>query len=64
VTGAFSTFGHFVTLSVLDYDFDVMGYFAADPYPRNVLGQVGWIDRVRFGLIHYERELYVSQYDE
>jgi hypothetical protein len=28
----------------------------------NVLGRIGWLDRVRLGLIDYDRAVYVSGY--
>ncbi|MBI4751410.1 MAG: hypothetical protein HY774_23265 [Acidobacteria bacterium] len=63
VHGTAITYGHFVTLSVLDLSFDVMVYFAADDYfPRNLLGRHGWLDQVRVGLIDYEGLLFLNRY--
>src|SRR5438105_4786443 len=43
-TGTFITYGHDVTLSVLDYEFDSTVYFAQDlAFHRNVLGRTGWL---------------------
>jgi len=40
---------------------DTIVYFAAEPnFPRNVLGQQGWLDRVRLALNHYDAVLYLS----
>ena len=41
-----------------------MVYFFADPsIVKNVLGRVGWLDRVRLGLIDHESEIYLAPYD-
>ena len=65
VMGIFTTYGHDVTISALDYDFDCTAYFAAnEAFTRNVLGRVGWLDRVKLAIIDYECKLYLSSYDE
>lgn len=64
VTGSFLIYGHGVTLSVREFDFDIIAYFAADEWVnRNVLGRHGWLNRVRIGLVDYEGKLYVSRAD-
>ena len=64
-TGSFLTYGHEVTLTVKNYDFDIVAYFAADEwFNRNVLGRHGWLNRVRMGLLDYEGKLYVSRVDD
>ena len=61
----FLTYGHNVTLSTLDFEFDTMVYFAAEEgLRRNVLGRRGWLEQVRIGLIDYDGALYVSQYND
>lgn len=62
--GSFGAFGHSVTLSCLDFEFESIVYFAG-PYNfrRNVLGLQGWFDRLRFGLIHYNQTLFLGRYD-
>jgi hypothetical protein len=63
-TGRFITYGHQVTLSVADYEFDSMIYFADDPsITRNVLGRYGWLDRIVLGIVDYEGKLLLSRYD-
>jgi hypothetical protein len=65
VTGSFLTYGHEVTLSVLEIEYVTMVYFAADPaYLRNVLGRQGWFDRSRLGLVDYEGKLFLSDYND
>ncbi|MCU1267880.1 MAG: hypothetical protein JWM21_4198 [Acidobacteria bacterium] len=63
-TGAFVAFGHEVTLSVAEYEFDTIVFFPFDyEIGRNVLGRFGWLDRVVLGLVDYEGRLYVQRYD-
>jgi len=63
-TGTFIAYGHEVTLSVLDFEFDTFVYSAADEsFTRNVLGRRGWLDRITLGLVDYEGMLYLSKYD-
>jgi hypothetical protein len=64
VTGAFTTYGHTVTVSVLGFDFEAVVYFAADEgFTRNVLGRSGWLDRVRLGIVYPASEVYFSLYN-
>jgi hypothetical protein len=54
VTGSFLTYGHHVTLSVLEIAFDATVYFAEDlGFTRNVLGRQGWLDHLRLGLVEH-----------
>ena len=63
--GSFPAYGHETTLSVLGFETTAVVFFAADEYfTRNVLGRVGWLDRVRLGLIDYEGRLYLSDYND
>lgn len=62
-TGTFSAFGHEITLSVLGIETISTVYFAKDDsFIRNVLGRMGWLDRIRLGLIDYEGKLFLSTY--
>jgi hypothetical protein len=64
VTGAFTTHGHTVTVSVLGFDFEAVVYFAAaEDFTRNVLGRSGWLDRVRLGIVYHDSEVYLSRYE-
>ncbi|MEK7830754.1 MAG: hypothetical protein AAB401_06675 [Acidobacteriota bacterium] len=64
-TGRFKAYGHPITLSVLEFEFDSVVYFAEDPaFTREVLGRQGWLDRLRFGLVDYEGKLYLSDYND
>lgn len=65
VRGSFLTYGHEATLVVLGIEVTATVYFAAEEnFPINVLGRVGWLDRVRLGLIDYDGRLFLSAYDD
>jgi len=54
-----------VSLGVLGLEFESLVYFAVDPHlTRAVLGRSGFLDRVRLGLIDYDRRLYLSTYED
>ena len=60
-TGRFLTFGHEVTLNVLGFVTVSTVYFAENAYfSRNVLGRIGWLDRIALGLVDYEGTLYLK----
>jgi hypothetical protein len=62
-TGSFHAFGHELTLSVLGIETVSTVYFAeSDYFDRNVLGRIGWLDRVKLGLIEQENKLFLSEY--
>jgi hypothetical protein len=62
-TGTFKAFGHELTLSVLGIETVSTVYFAENEYfDRNVLGRIGWLDRVKLGLIEREGKLFLSEY--
>jgi hypothetical protein len=49
---------------VLDIEIESMVYFFPEErINKNLLGRVGWLDRVRFGLVDYDHELYLAAYD-
>jgi hypothetical protein len=63
-TGAFIAYGHNVTLSVLNFNFDSLVYFAKDEdFTRDVLGRHGFLNKVQIGIRDYQGELYVSRND-
>ena len=37
-------------------------FFAESAIRKNVLGRNGWLDRVRIGLVDYDREFYLAAY--
>jgi hypothetical protein len=64
-TGAFFGYGHEVTLSVFDYEWDTVVYFAeSESFGLNVLGRIGFLDHLRLGLVDYEQLLYCGRYDD
>ena len=64
-TGSFVAYGHNVGLSVLDFEFDAVVYFAADDsFSRDVLGRHGWLNRVQLGIVDYEGKLYLDRAGE
>jgi hypothetical protein len=64
-TGRFLSYSHEVTLTVLGIETTATVYFAADEdFPVNALGRVGWLDRVRLGLVDYDSRLYLSDYND
>jgi hypothetical protein len=63
--GSFLAYGHEVTLSTLGIAVIATVYFAAaEHFPVNVLGRVGWLNRVRLGLIDFDSRLYLSDYND
>jgi len=63
--GPFYAYAHPITLCVFDFSLDITAYFAGDHgFPRNVLGRSGWFQRIRFGLVEHDTELYASLYDD
>jgi hypothetical protein len=61
-TGSFLTYEHAITMSILDFDFDLLACFAADnTFQKNVLGRYGFLMQIQLGLIDYEGKLYLAQ---
>ena len=64
-TGAFTSYGHEVTMTVSGLQWQSLVYFAADEtFPVNVVGRIGFLDRLRVGVVDYEQLLYLAAYDE
>jgi predicted aspartyl protease len=62
--GRVTAFGHVVSLEVMDLKFESLVYFFADEMIRkNLLGRMGWLDRVRLGLVDHDHQLYLAPYD-
>jgi hypothetical protein len=63
-TGRVEAFGHRVTIETLGLNFESVVYFFADErINKNLLGRLGWLDRIRLGLIDHDGLLYVAPYD-
>ena len=57
-------FGHEVELSVLGVTSQsTVSFFADAEINKNVLGRVGWLDRVRLGLVEHDCQIYLARYD-
>ena len=64
-TGSFTAYGHEITLTVGGLEWQAIVYFAADEnFPVNVVGRVGFLDRLRVGVVDYEQLLYLAAYSE
>lgn len=65
VTGSFTAYGHDITMTVGELEWQTTVYFADDEnFPVNVVGRIGFLDRLRIGLVDYEQLLYLNAYDE
>jgi len=63
-TGRVEAFGHLVHIAVFDMRFESMVYFFADArIKKNLLGRIGWLNRVRIGSVDHDAEIYLSPYD-
>ena len=60
---SFEAFGHAVEISVLGVTTVSTVYFFADASIKNVLRRVGWLDRVRLGLVDHNMTMYLAPYD-
>ena len=61
----FSAFGHEVTISCFEWQWNSVVYFPAQPeIRRNVLGRHGWLQQFRVALIDYDSILHISRYNE
>ncbi|MFZ0890639.1 MAG: hypothetical protein WA005_19540 [Candidatus Binataceae bacterium] len=64
-TGAFQTYGHEVTVSVFDLEWQAFVYFAeSDSFSLNVLGRSGFLDRLRVAVVDYDQQLYLGLYGQ
>src|SRR5450432_2559016 len=63
MAGSFVAYEHEVTIHTLGIEFQAAVFFAQDSgFTRNFLGRFGWLDRVRIGIIEYDRLLLLSPY--
>jgi predicted aspartyl protease len=64
-TGDFQTYGHEVTVSVFDLEWQAVVYFAeSDSLSLNVLGRFGFLDRLRIAVVDYDEQLYLGLYGQ
>ena len=63
-TGSFFCYGHDLMLSVFDLEWQALVYFAeSEAFSLNVVGRVGFLDRLRVGIADYEQLIYLGMYD-
>ncbi|MGA2149318.1 MAG: hypothetical protein ABSH49_30635 [Bryobacteraceae bacterium] len=63
MAGSFAAYQHEVTIQTLGMEFPAVVFFAQDPtFNRNFLGRSGWLDRLRVGIVDYDRMLFVGPY--
>jgi len=61
----FEAYGHEVEIAALGVVTHSTVYFFADPtIEKNVLGRIGWLDRVCLGLVHHDNKIYLAPYDQ
>lgn len=64
-TGSFLAYAPEITLSIEGLEWQATVLFAEEEhFPVNVVGRVGFLDRLRIGLVDYEQTLYLSAYDD
>lgn len=64
-TGSFYCYGHELTVSVFDIEWQAVVYFAEHhAFRPSVVGRVGFLDRLKIGIVDYDQLLYLSLYDE
>ncbi|HMV48340.1 MAG TPA: retropepsin-like aspartic protease [Blastocatellia bacterium] len=64
LNGSLVAYGHDVKLITLKVELDSYVCFAKDyGLPRNLLGRIGWLRRIRLAIIDYDQELYLSDYN-
>jgi hypothetical protein len=62
--GSFPAYGHEVTLTVGELEWQTIVYFAEpENFPINVVGRIGFLDHLRVGLVDYEQRLYLGPYE-
>jgi hypothetical protein len=65
LTGPLLAFGHEVTMQVAGLTYQTTVYFAEFyGLPRNLLGKLGWLQQIRFGLVDYDEMIYLSDYND
>jgi len=61
----FDAFGHELTIDVLGIEVTALVFsLRTQVSPKKRVGRQGWLDRIRLGLVDYDRKLYAAGYDE
>lgn len=64
MAGSFVAYEHEVTIHTLGVEFPTAVFFAQDSgFTRNFLGRFGWLNRLRIGIVDYDRLLLLSAYE-
>lgn len=64
-TGSLYCFGHGLTMQGLTFEWQVVVYFAErEAFNINVVGRIGFLDRLQVGIVDYEQLLYLGLYDQ
>ena len=64
-TGKFIAYGHEITLTVSNLEWNATVYFAREKtFPVSVVGRVGFLDRLKIGLVDYQQQLYLGSLSE
>ncbi len=64
-TGSFPVFAHRLEIMTFGFSWESSVYFIAEEgIKRNILGRVGWLDRLKLGLVDYEGKLLLNPYLE
>jgi len=64
-TGSFYCYGHELIVSAFDIEWQAVVYFAEHhAFRTSVVGRVGFLDRLKVGIVDYEQLLYLGLYDE
>ena len=64
MAGSFVAYEHEVTLHTLGIEFSAVVFFAQDPaFSKSFVGRSGWLDRLRVGIVDYDRLLFLSAYE-
>ena len=64
MAGSFMAYEHELPIHTLGIELSALVFFAHDRvFNRNFLGRAGWLDRLRVGIIDYDRLIYLSAYN-
>jgi len=62
--GSFVAYGHEVTMTVLNLEWQTTVYFAEpEDFPVSVVGRLGFLDHIRLGLVDYDQVMYLADYN-
>lgn len=62
VTGSFHAFGHEITIETLGLRWPALVFFHAMGNPaHSFVGRRGWLDRIRLGIVHHDRRLFLRR---